>query len=273
MIIEDVKFESVVELAKRFLTLPSVEALIPINPVKWPSYYAGCLFSEGVPKNLPDYLRPLDNCRTAGSYIRFSHNMSHRFSRVTEVLLDTLEINAMAASDVTVGPSLAGRLANEKAKGYVKTFIRDDKLVDCVKQKALIVERRRALGLVQNESKNVLHWRPPSGGGGYTPSIFTDGTGPTQRFYGNNSPIIGATNHTNHTRGSVRYPSWSNRGLFIEPPSNKKFSLDKRLVLFLSRNKFKILVIILLGLLYYLLRQRSFKRRMVRVYNFAMYGG
>lgn len=273
MIIEDIEFESVYEMAKRFLTLPSVEALVPINPVKWPSYYAGCLFSEGVPKNLPDYLRPLDNCRTAGNYIRFSHNASHRFTRVTEVLLDTLEINAMASSDIAVGPSLAGRLANEKAKGYVKTFIKDDKLVDCLKRKALIAERRRALGMVQNESKNVVHWKPPIGGGNNVPSIFTEGAGQIPRFHGNIPPIAGMTNHANHTRGSIRYPSWRNRGLFIEPPYDTKFSIDKRFILFFSRNKFKILILILLGLLYFLLKQRRLQRRMMRVYNLAVYGG
>ena len=116
---------------------PGAEALVPINPMRIPSYVSGIMLSDNLEKGMGIVTKPVHNLEVAKNFITTAHNTSHAFKRGAEVAVDTVKINLMAESVPLAGPALAGQHASDCAKKYTEQMVTDYKLVDSVKQKAL----------------------------------------------------------------------------------------------------------------------------------------
>jgi len=265
----DLEYEYVHKLAIKFLGLPSVQALIPINPKRWPAYYAGSVFDKGIPKCSSDYFKPFTNCRAAYNYVKYGHNLTHRFRNFNQVLLDTIEVNAIATSDVPICSALAGRLANKKARYYAETFKNDWKLIDSVKQKAIATKWRQNFGAPDRNSSTIVRLRPPIGG--YQPNLFIDGA--NSRPWHHNILKTNSANYTNYTKPGINYPSWKGRSAFLDNTNNKNFKIFEKLIILILRNKIKILLLLSAFILIYVYKKKFFKKKVLKIFKLAMSGG
>jgi hypothetical protein len=134
-----VKFEKeyIHQPLMEILNVKGVEGLVPFNPAKLPGYIAGSIGSQNLVEVSDLVSKPVHNLQVMNEYLRTGHNRSHTMRRIAEVAVDTARINVVAQSPGPVGPYISGNLANDAASKYVQKNIRDLKLVDCVKQKAI----------------------------------------------------------------------------------------------------------------------------------------
>lgn len=120
-------FKDIIELAEYLKTdiLPEAEALIPINPMRWPAHAAGSIISQDLQN--ADYLiaKPFTNLAITKQYLETTHNRSHFYSRAREVGMDTLDVNAMSEWSV-VGNTASGTYANWAANKYAIKMEADD---------------------------------------------------------------------------------------------------------------------------------------------------
>lgn len=119
------------------------------------------------------------------------------------MLLDTFEINLASSTNVPMGSSLAGKMANEKAAHYIKTFKNDLKLINDTKREVLACMWKGGIHPPAEKVSNVVRWRPPIGG--YTPRLFT-GRHHANSLHNLPTPVNGG-NYTNYTKPGICYPS------------------------------------------------------------------
>jgi hypothetical protein len=99
------------------------EALVPINPSRWPSFTAGSAASSDMPDITDKLQNPLDNLRAAIEYLETAQSdvqWRDRFWKITE---DTTTINFASEMGGDVGAFGAGALSNKIADGYVKEMV------------------------------------------------------------------------------------------------------------------------------------------------------
>ena len=91
-------FNDVLELAEylKIDILPQAEALILINPIRWPAHAAGSILGQDLQNADSLVAKPFTNLATTKQYLATSHNRSHFFSRAREVGMDTLDVNALS---------------------------------------------------------------------------------------------------------------------------------------------------------------------------------
>ena len=104
---------------------PSIfaEALVPINPHRWPAFAAGSAMSSDMP-DLKDKLQtPFDNLRVAKEYLETSQSDIQWRDRVWQVAQDTATINIVCEQDNVVGSFGAGAASNKIADGYMDEMV------------------------------------------------------------------------------------------------------------------------------------------------------
>jgi len=123
-------FNDITELAEYFKIdiLPQAEALIPINPIRWPAHAAGSILGQDLQNADSLVAKPFTNLATTKQYLATAHNRSHFYSRAREVGMDTLDVNALSEWSV-VGNAASGTYANWAANKYrIKMEVDDNRL-------------------------------------------------------------------------------------------------------------------------------------------------
>lgn len=99
------------------------EALVPINPSRWPAYIVGSAGNSQMPELEDKIFTPLNNVESALEYVATSQSDIQFRDRVWEVLEDTVTINGMCELGSDLGSYAAGRLANDMAEKYTDKAI------------------------------------------------------------------------------------------------------------------------------------------------------
>ena len=120
-------FNDIVELAEylKIDILPEAEALIPVNPMRWPAHAAGSIIGQDLKNADSLTAKPFTNLAISKQYLETAHNRSHFYSRVREVGMDTLDVNALSEWSV-VGNTASGAYANWAANKYTIKMEADD---------------------------------------------------------------------------------------------------------------------------------------------------
>lgn len=108
-----------------FLKIPEAEALIPLNPMRWPAHAAGSIIGQDLQSADSLIAKPFTNLKITKEYLTTAHNRSHFYSRAREVGMDTLEVNAYSEWSV-IGNAGSGVFANWAADKYQIKMERDD---------------------------------------------------------------------------------------------------------------------------------------------------
>ena len=99
------------------------EALVPINPRRWPAFAAGSLMASDMP-DLKDKLQtPLDNLRVAKEYLETSQSDTQWRDRFWKIAQDTTAINLASEMGGDVGSFGAGAASNKIADGYMNEMV------------------------------------------------------------------------------------------------------------------------------------------------------
>lgn len=100
-----------------------IEALVPINPMRWPCYTAGSILSSDMTE-LGDKIRtPFENLVVAKEYLETSKSdiqWRDRFWKVTE---DTARINLFCEIGREPGSFAAGAISNKIADNYMNEMV------------------------------------------------------------------------------------------------------------------------------------------------------
>lgn len=99
------------------------EALVPINPHRWPTFVAGSALANDMPDIGDKIKTPLDNLLVAKEYLETSQSdiqWRDRFWKLTE---DTVTINSYCEFGDDSGSFLAGAMSNKIADGYMDEMI------------------------------------------------------------------------------------------------------------------------------------------------------
>ena len=112
-------FNDIVELAEylKIDILPEAEALIPVNPMRWPAHAAGSIIGQDLQSTNSLIAKPFTNLKITKEYLTTAHNRSHFYSRAREVGMDTLDVNTYSEWGV-IGNAGSGVFANWAANKY-----------------------------------------------------------------------------------------------------------------------------------------------------------
>ncbi len=117
---------------------PSTEALIPLNPRRWPAFDAGSAVASESPEIIDKVLNPLDNLRVAVEYLETSKSDVQWRARFWTVCEDTLTINTACEVGGDAGSFMAGVSSNKIAEKYMDEMI--DNQISTNKQEELNFE-------------------------------------------------------------------------------------------------------------------------------------
>ena len=110
----------------KITSLPTAEALIPVNPVRWPAYAVGSSYFDHASLMEKGLGRSIKNFRTSCDYLATAHNDSHYNTRFQTLTQDTFVVNSMCEIGGTPGAWLAGGFANNMANAYEDQIVKDD---------------------------------------------------------------------------------------------------------------------------------------------------
>ena len=99
------------------------EALVPINPRRWPAFTAGSSMSSDMPDIKDKLQTPLDNLRVAKEYLETAQSDTQWRDRFWKVAQDTTTINIVSEIGDDVGSFGAGAASNKIADGYMDEMI------------------------------------------------------------------------------------------------------------------------------------------------------
>ena len=99
------------------------EALVPINPRRWPAFTAGSSMASGMPDIKDKLQTPLDNLRVAKEYLETSQSDIQWRDRFWKVAQDTEAINFASEIGGDVGSFGAGAASNKIADGYMDEMV------------------------------------------------------------------------------------------------------------------------------------------------------
>jgi hypothetical protein len=99
------------------------EALVPVNPRRWPAFAAGSAMASDMP-DLKDKLQtPLENLRVAKEYLETAQSDLQWRARLWQVAQDTTTLNFASEQGGDVGSFGAGAASNKIADGYMAEMI------------------------------------------------------------------------------------------------------------------------------------------------------
>jgi hypothetical protein len=99
------------------------EALMLINPSRWPAFMAGSALASDMPDIKDKLQTPLDNLRVAKEYLETSQRDLQWRTRLWQVTQDTTTINFAYEIAGDVGSFGAGTASNKIADGYMAEMI------------------------------------------------------------------------------------------------------------------------------------------------------
>ncbi len=99
------------------------EALVPINPRRWPAFTAGSSMSSDMPDIKDKLQTPLDNLRVAKEYLETAQSDIQWRDRLWQVAQDTTTINIASEIGGDVGSFGAGAASNKIADGYMDEMV------------------------------------------------------------------------------------------------------------------------------------------------------
>lgn len=99
------------------------QAIVPVNPIHWPSFTAGSAFSSEMPDLVDKIATPINNFQVAQEYLETSQSDIQYRDRFWQLSEDTSIINSMSESGEEIGSFAAGILSNEMANRYVDEMI------------------------------------------------------------------------------------------------------------------------------------------------------
>ena len=115
--VEDTPF-----LANYFPTF-FAEALVPVNPARWPAYLAGSSMASDMPEFGDKISTPFTNLVTAKEYLETSQSDVQWRDRLWKVIEDTFTVNAASELGGEVGSFGAGAAANKIADKYMEEMV------------------------------------------------------------------------------------------------------------------------------------------------------
>ena len=97
-----------------FLKIPQAEALVPLNPQRWPAHAAGSILGQKAksPDAVDLLKKPFYNIIDTKDYLMSSHNRTHFYSRAAEVAKDTVRVNGFSELGGLAGGTTSGAYAN-----------------------------------------------------------------------------------------------------------------------------------------------------------------
>ena len=99
------------------------EALVPLNPQRWPSYLAGSAAASDMPEFGDKVATPFTNLLTAKEYLETSQSDVQWRDRFWKVLEDTTSINLSCEAGQDMGSFGAGAAANKMADRYMEEMV------------------------------------------------------------------------------------------------------------------------------------------------------
>jgi hypothetical protein len=99
------------------------EALVPINPGRWPAFAAGSFTSSDMPDITDKLQNPLDNLRAAKEYLETAQSDIQWRDRFWKITQDTTTINVASEIGGDLGSFGAGALSNKIADGYINEMV------------------------------------------------------------------------------------------------------------------------------------------------------
>lgn len=110
-------------MAKWFPNL-FAEALIPINPHKWPSFVAGSAMASNMPDLIDKLDTPRQNLIVAKEYLASSKSDIQWRDRVYKVVQDTVSINFSCELGGDLGAFGAGAMSEKISDGYMDEMVK-----------------------------------------------------------------------------------------------------------------------------------------------------
>ena len=99
------------------------EALVPVNPRRWPAFTAGSVMSDDMPDINDKLQNPLNNLRVAKEYLETAQSDIQWRDRFWQVTEDTMAINLASEMGGNVGSFGAGAASNKIADGYLEEMV------------------------------------------------------------------------------------------------------------------------------------------------------
>ena len=99
------------------------DALVPINPFKWPAFMAGSAASSDMPDLSGKLGTPFANLQVAQEYLETALSDVQNRDRFWQLSEDTVTINAMCELGGTLGSFSAGTLSNKMADRYMNEMV------------------------------------------------------------------------------------------------------------------------------------------------------
>jgi len=100
-----------------------VEALIPINPHRWPAFTAGSIMASDMRDFNNKLQNPVDNLIAARDYLETSHSDVQWRDRCWQIMEDTVKMNLASELGSDVGSFAAGAASNAVANGYMEEML------------------------------------------------------------------------------------------------------------------------------------------------------
>jgi hypothetical protein len=104
---------------------PSIfaEALVPLNPHRWPAYSAGSSMASNMAEPKDKLDTPLANLLTMREYLETSKSDAQWRDRFLEVVVHTGAVNAASEIGGDPGAFIAGAVSNKVADGYMNKMV------------------------------------------------------------------------------------------------------------------------------------------------------
>ena len=99
------------------------EALVPLNPQRWPAYLAGSAMASDMPEFGDKVATPFTNLLTAKEYLETSQSDIQWRDRFWQVVKDTTTINISCEMGEDVASFWAGAAANKVADKYMEEMV------------------------------------------------------------------------------------------------------------------------------------------------------
>ena len=118
MPLEDFQFTEPVNDGMKPFLLPGAEALIPVNPGRWPAHAVATAFTSDVGLIENPQLQMIDNVETTLAYLSTASSLHETIDRTQKVMFDVGVISALHEVCPTAGAIVAGDYANQCADYY-----------------------------------------------------------------------------------------------------------------------------------------------------------
>ena len=99
------------------------EALVPLNPQRWPAYLAGSAMASDMPEFGDKVATPFTNLLTAKEYLETSQSDVQWRDRLWTVIEDTFTVNGASELGGELGSFGAGAAANKMADKYMEEMV------------------------------------------------------------------------------------------------------------------------------------------------------